>query len=139
MASEDQLDEIDIAAALGAEPEVSPQVLSVYIPNRDQKGLEFDPTPWIEEAETIMFRIGGGATTTPPHRGVTANEFNQPMREVTVIIYTYVTPRLLAEIPRLREFLHRFGREMKQREVGVSLSGYGETLFLRITKFDGAP
>lgn len=131
-------EELDLAEALGAEREASQQVLSLYIPNRDRFGAEFDSEPWWREAAAILFRIGGGATVTPPHDGVTADDGGQPMWERTTIVYTYVTDRVTSELPALRAFLHRFGRETNQREVAVELSGGGESWFFRITEFDEA-
>jgi hypothetical protein len=131
-------DSLDLADALGAEREASSQVLSVYIPNKDRRGNEFDAAPWVKEAAELLFRIGEGATVTPPHDGVTADEAGAPQWEKTVIVYTYVTDALRGELPRLRSFLHRFGRETNQREVGVELSGGGEGWFFRIKKFDAA-
>lgn len=129
---------MDIGEALGAEPQASGQVLSVYIPNKDRNGREFDAAAWIEEATEILFRIGEGATVTPPHDGVTADEGGAPQWENTVIVYTYITEAFRRELPSLRSFLHRFGRETNQREVGVELSGGGEGWFFRIKKFDAA-
>lgn len=80
----------------------------------------------------------GRVTVTPPRDGVTADEAGAPQWEKTVIVYTYVTDALRGELPRLRSFLHRFGRETNQREVGVELSGGGEGWFFRIKKFDAA-
>lgn len=127
---------LDVAGALGAESETSAQVLSLYIPNRDRSGKEFNPDPWVKEASEILFQIGGGATVTPAHEGITAGEDGAPMRESTKIIYTYVGSRFRELLPMLREFLHRFGRETNQREVGVELAGGGEAWFFRIKSFD---
>lgn len=135
----DREEELDIAEALGADREASQQVLSVYIPNKDRFGKEFDPRPWVTEAAETLFRIGGGATVTPPYDGVTADAGGQPLWERTAIIYTYVTDRLVSELGALRAFLHRFGRETNQREVAVELSGAGESWFFRIKQFDDAP
>lgn len=64
--------ELDLAAALGAEREVSTQVLSLYIPNKDRHGRPIRTAPWIREAQEILTRIGEGYTTTPPHDVVVA-------------------------------------------------------------------
>ena len=128
--------ELDVAAALGAEAEASFQVLSIYLPNKDRHGTEFDASPWIKEAGELLFRIGGGATVMAPQEGVTADESGAPMCERTVVVYSYVTDALVGELPALRAFLHRYGRTTNQREVGVSLAGAGESLFFRIKTFD---
>ena len=51
--------ELDVAAALGAEAEASFQVLSIYLPNKDRHGTEFDASPWIK----------GGRRAALPDRG----------------------------------------------------------------------
>jgi hypothetical protein len=52
-----------------------------------------------------------------------------------VVVYSYVKPGpFLEELPRLRRFLHRLGRDTNQGEVVVEFDGR----FYRITKFDAA-
>jgi len=53
-----------------------------------------------------------------------------------VIVYTYVTDALIRELPTLRAFLHRFGRDTNQREVAFSFAGAGEAWFFRIKAYD---
>lgn len=134
MVNEEQ--ELDLAEALGAETAPSAQLLSLYIPNKDQRGREFNAIPWIREAAEILLRIGRGATVMPPCDGVTLDEAGAPQWEKTVIVYAYVTVAFRQELPRLREFLHRFGRETDQREVVVEVSGNGGGLFFRISTFE---
>ncbi len=53
--------------------------------------------------------------------------------EMTRIIYTFVdADRLAANLARLREFLHRFGRETNQGEVKFEFDGWLWT----ISQFD---
>ena len=82
--------QLDIAKALGAEREASQQVLSVYIPNKDRFGNEFDPQPWLKEAAELLFKIGDGATVTPAHDGVTGDSEDQPLWERAVMVYPKV-------------------------------------------------
>jgi len=131
-------DELDLASALGAEREASQQILSLYLPNKDRHGKRFNSKPWCKEAAAILLRVGGGATIMPPCDGVTLDDSGRPMMEKTIIIFSYVTDRLIEELPRLRGFLHRFGRETSQREVVVELAGAGESWFFRIKQFDEA-
>ena len=52
---------------------------------------------------------------------------------MTRIVYCFVYPdRFVGNVKRLREFLHRFGRETNQGEVVVEFDGK----FYRITNFD---
>jgi hypothetical protein len=129
--------EIDVAEALGAEELASQDMLSLYVPNKDRNGKVFDPTPWIKEATELLYRIGEGATVTPPHDGVSEGAAGAPLWEKTVIVYTYVIPGAFRrELPNLREFLHRFGRTTNQQSVGLSLAGAGQSHFFRIKTFD---
>lgn len=130
---------LDLAEALGAEPLSSSQVLCLYIPNKDCDGNEFDPEPWIKEASELLVRMGRGVTIMPPTRGGSLGRDDMIVWEDTVIIYTYILDEpFLKELPHLREFLHRFGRETGQRETGFEFRGSGESRFYRITTYDKA-
>lgn len=53
--------------------------------------------------------------------------------EQTRIIYTYIDPdKLAANMPRLRTFLHRFGRNTNQGQVVFEFDGW----FWSIDKYD---
>jgi hypothetical protein len=130
-------EEIDLAAALGAEREASTQVLSLFIPNKDSRGKAINTRPWIREAQEILALIGGGFTTTPPHEGGWETGRGGVRRETTVIVYTYIVPdRFIAALPALREFLHRFGSETRQELVVALLSGPQGSWFFRIRQYD---
>ena len=124
----------DLAAALGATPETSGQVLTLYIPNKDRHGHEFGTQrKWTLEAAEILAAIGGGVTIMPPTEGGWVNDEDKTIWEDPVLVYSYIKPdRFLAELPRLREFLHRMGRETNQGEVVVSFEGR----FYRVRTFD---
>jgi hypothetical protein len=129
--------ELDIAAALGAEREASTQVLSLYIPNKNRRGRPINTRPWIREAQDILTRIGEGYTTTPPHDGGWEAKGGKVQREKTVIVYTYIKPdRFIANLPALRDFLHRFGRDTDQEVVVAEISGAAESWFFRIKQYD---
>lgn len=130
--------EIDLSSALGAESLPSRQIFSLYIPNKDRDGKKINPKPWITEAANILAQMGGGATITPPNRGVFLKEDGTtPQWEDTVIVYTYILDDLfLAGLLVLREFLHRFGRETRQLEVAFEFAGQGDSKFFRIKKYD---
>lgn len=128
---------LDLASALGAEPAPSKQTLVLYIPNRDDRGNEFDVTPWVNEAGELLCHIGGGVTILAPAQGGYLIEGNVQW-EQTTMLYSYILETNFSDnLPALREFLHRFGRETRQREVAVDLSGDGHALFFRITDYDG--
>jgi hypothetical protein len=128
-------DEIDLVKALGASIELSPQELRVYIPNKDRQSREFGcQRKWVLEAAELLARIGGGVTMLPPAEGGWYDEANQIIVwENPILIYTYVKPDLFEQyLPRLREFLHRLGRETDQGEVAFEFDGD----FYRINQYD---
>lgn len=128
---------LDLGKALGATPETSVTLLRLYLPNKSKDDSEFDLRPWLVEASELLARIGGGFTMLGPLEGGFLKRSGRVQREKTVIVYTYIKPaRFLKELRRLREFLHRFGREARQSEVVVELDGEGESRFFRIRRFD---
>lgn len=126
--------ELDVADELGASEETSVQQLTLYLPTRDEDGNDIaDQASWIEEATHLLAAIGGGYTALPPYEGGWVNEEGDLIVEKVFLIYTYVKPdQFLAELPRLREFLHRLGRDSNQGEVAFQF----DTMFYRITEFD---
>lgn len=125
---------LDLRSALGASRETSEQLLSLYIPDKDRNGTEFGTQrKWILEAARLLTAIGGGVTVMPAVEGGWQRPDNAIIWEHPVVVYSYVKPELfLEQLPRLRKFLHRLGRETNQGEVVVEFDGR----FYRITKFD---
>ena len=126
----------DLAEALGAEPHaISPQALSLYIPNKDQHNVEFGTQrKWLLEAGQLLAQIGGGFTIMPAVEGGWVNpERDSIVWENPAIIYTYIKPEQFTQhLPALREFLHRMGRETNQGEVAIEF----DHKFYRVTAFD---
>lgn len=116
---------IDLGGVLGADEGGSVQRLTLYVPSQDRDGVEFDPSPWIEEALKLLSKIGGGATAMPPADGAWLDpDRDTLMREKVVLAYTFIDPdRLEAMLPELRRFLHRLGRETRQGEVVCEFEG----------------
>jgi hypothetical protein len=129
--------EIDLASILGAQQNVSDQVLTLYIPDRDRDNHEIGTQrKWVLEAADLLARIGGGVTIMPPTEGGWLDEENNVIIwEHPIMVYTYIKPDQFEEyLPELREFLHRMGRETNQGEIAVEFDGQ----FYRITKYDAA-
>lgn len=133
----DESEGIDLGEALGGSDATSTQVLTLYIPNKDRDGNEFGTQrKWVLGAAHLLAQIGGGVTVMPACEGGWLNpETAQVIWEAPVVVYTYVKPELfLSWLPKLREFLHRLGRETNQGELAVEFDGS----FYRITTFDTA-
>lgn len=71
----------------------------------------------------------------PPIEGGWMNDAGVPIWENPVVVYSEVKPEtFIANLPRIREFLHRMGRETNQGEVVFE---FGDR-FYRIRNFDPA-
>ena len=113
----------NIHRVLGATHPVGASQVVLFIPDLDRAGKSIDQQCWIDEGLRVMGRIFRGATAFPRGRGVWRDDDAEGklLEEQTVMIVSYVDPKLLtsATLRSLREFLHRFGRETHQGEVGV--------------------
>lgn len=108
--------------------------VSVYLPNKDKKDREFGTQrKWVLEAIRLLSAINGGATAIPVEGGW-VNDDGELILEEPVVVYSYVadTPKFIAELPRIREFLHRLGRDTNQGEVAFEFNGE----FYRIRTYD---
>ena len=124
-----------VAAALGA-AETSSQCFAVYVPNKDQKGQEIgNQRLWVLEIIRLLSEINGGATAMPPVEGGWLNDEGQIVWESPVVVYSFIRPdQFIANLSRIREYLHRLGRETNQGEVAFEFDGR----FYRIRNFDAA-
>ncbi len=125
---------LDLAAALGAEPEVGFQVLTLYIPDKDRAGVEYgSQRRWVLDAAQLLAEIGGGVTILPPVEGGWHDPANEKIIwERPVILYTYVKPdAFMDKLPALRDFIHRMGLETAQGEVVIEF----DRQFFRIREF----
>jgi hypothetical protein len=128
--------EVDLGAALGADAGISSQCFTVYIPNKDRDGQEIgNQRKWVLEAIHLLSEINGGATAMPPVEGSWLNDQGEIIWENPVVVYSFIRPdQFLGGLPRLREFLHRLGRETNQGEIAFEFAGR----FYRIRTFDAA-
>jgi hypothetical protein len=112
------------------------QSFAVYIPNKDFDGGEIgNQRRWVLEAIHLLSEINGGATAMPPVEGGWQNDEGEVIWENPVVVYSFVrADEFVADLPRIREFLHRMGRETRQGEIAFEFFGR----FYRIRKFDPA-
>lgn len=127
--------ELDLAVAFGAETSSS-QCFSIYVPNKDSAGREFgDQRKWVLEAIRLLSEINGGATAMPPVEGGWRNDEAEVIWENPVVVYSFIRPaESVANLPRLRDFLHRMGRETNQGEIAFEFDGR----LYRIRNYDPA-
>jgi hypothetical protein len=125
--------ELDLAAALGAE-DSSSQCFSIYVPDKDCEGKEIGTQrKWVLEALALLSEVNRGATAMPPVEGGWLSDENEIVWENPVVVYSFIRPdEFVANLPRIREFLHRMGRDTNQGEVAFEFDGR----FYRIRKFD---
>jgi len=122
-------------AALGA-AKSSSQCFSAYIPNKDQHGNEIgNQRKWVLEAIRLLSEINGGATAMPPVEGGWLNDSSVIIWENPVVVYSFIrAENFTLNLSRIREFLHRLGRETKQGEVAFEFEGQ----FYLVQNFDPA-
>ena len=125
--------ELNVAAALGA-TDTSSQCFSIYVPNKDQAGAEIgNQRKWVLEAIRLLSEINGGATAMPPVEGGWLSDEGETIWENPVVVYSFIRPdEFASNLPRIREFLHRMGRETNQGEIAIEFDGR----FSRIRQFD---
>jgi hypothetical protein len=126
--------EVDLGAAFGADGGVSTQCFTIYVPNKDRAGQEIgNQRKWVLEAIRLLSEINGGATVMPPVEGAWLNDQGDIIWEQPVLVYSFIRPdQFLNSLSRLREFLHRMGRETNQGEIAFEFDGR----FYRIRNFD---
>jgi hypothetical protein len=125
---------IDLATALGADAGVSLQCFRIYVPNKDQEGKETgEQRKWVLEAVHLLTELNGGATAMPQVEGTWRTDTGAVVWENPVVVYSFIrAEQFLANIARVREFLHRMGRETNQGEVACEFN----EKFYRIRQFD---
>jgi hypothetical protein len=122
--SDEPEEEIDIAAAFGAEP-LHGQRFAVFIPNKDRDGQPVEQPRWVMEALTLLAQVGGGATAMPPVTGAWLNPDTAALViEEPVVVFSYVRPaRFVEMLPQLVTFVKRLGRETNQGAIAIEFDG----------------
>lgn len=125
---------MDLSEELRATGGTSIQCLTIYIPDRDRHSNELgDQRRWVLEGAQLLAEIGGGVTILPPSEGGWLSGSGAIVWEKPVLIYTFIKPDAFRRsIPKLRDFLHRLGRDTNQGEVAFEFDGR----FYRVIEFD---
>lgn len=108
--------DFDLVKELGAEEQPSAERLTLYIPDQDRDGTVIVNHPeWVRSCQELLTDIGGGATCFPPVTGTWLKLDGGKLWERTTMIYSFIDPeKFKANMNRLRDLLHRFGRETNQ-------------------------
>ncbi|MCI0378205.1 MAG: hypothetical protein L0215_11415 [Gemmataceae bacterium] len=116
---------LDLGEALGATEGYSDQCFSIYIPNKDRTGREIgNQRNWVLEGIRLLTQINKGATAMPPVEGAWQNDKGTLIWENPVVVYSFIkTAPFVENLGRIREFLHRLGRETNQEEVAFEFDG----------------
>ncbi|MBI2061969.1 MAG: hypothetical protein HYT87_19690 [Nitrospirae bacterium] len=124
--------------SLGAHLPTGTTQVVLFIPGLDRDGQAIDQARWRNSALETLGRLFRGATAFPPSEGVWRDDerAGKLLFESVVMVLSYVNPADLTgkALAELRRFLHDFGRETNQGEVGVIVGGsyYG------ISRYDPA-
>ncbi len=113
--------------ALGAGLPAGTLQVTLFIPSVDREGAGINQEFWREEALRTLGHLFRGATAFPPGRGVWRDDARggELVFDDTVLITSYADPAVMGDsLPRLRQFLHRLGREANQGEIGVVIGGF---------------
>jgi hypothetical protein len=127
---------VSLAGALGADAGVAVQCFTMYLPNKDKNDQEIGTQRrWVLDSIRLLSEINGGATAIPVEGGW-LNDEGTIILEHPVVVYSFVSrpAEFLKQLPRLRAFLHRLGRETNQGEVAFEF----DDRFYRIRQFDTA-
>jgi hypothetical protein len=111
----------DFAGALGAS-KAAAALLVLFIPSKDRRNKAIDQRFWVEEALNVLGTRFGGATAFPKGRGIWRDDaqggkllFDEP-----VVIQCDTSEHLIEQqMPGLRDFLHRMGREARRGAIGL--------------------
>src|SRR5438105_2669543 len=125
-----------IRSGLGATRGAGTVLIVLFVPSVDRDRQAIDHAFWRDEALRVLRMLFGGATAFPQGRGVWRDDerggalvFDAPS-----VVHCWVAASSLTDerLARLRQFIHRMGRETRQGAVGIVI----DDEYLEITEFD---
>lgn len=116
---------VSIESVLGATYPKGSEQITIFIPEKDRNGKAINQKKWTDNTLGILGTLFRGATAFPPGKGVWRDDSKggKLLFEKTVMVISYTThSELMNKLKGLRKFLHRFGRETHQGEVGLIIN-----------------
>jgi hypothetical protein len=111
----------DFAAALGASKAAS-ALLVLFIRSKDRRNKLINQRYWVKESLNVLGTLFGGATAFPRGEGIWRDDAQRGklLLDNPVVIHCYTSEHLIhQQMPALRDFLHRMGREARQGAIGL--------------------
>jgi hypothetical protein len=124
---------VDFGKALGATKAATVQKISIYLPNKDQRGqVVAQIEEWVEVTLAEMIEACGGATLVAPAHGAWKAPDGLIVKESTRVIYSFIRQPdvFVARLERLTALLHSFGKFTNQGEVMVELGSESKQGYL---------
>ena len=96
--------EEEFGKALGATEAAYREKVTLYLAHKDRKGSPVpDIESWIQQAESVLSGIGGGATSLKV-RGAWLGDRPAPLHEGTTLVYSFATPQaILDSVKKLKK------------------------------------
>lgn len=111
---------------LGATRPAGTEEITLFVPERDVEGRAIGQSVWVKAFLDLFGRLFGGATALPRGRGVWRDDRHggRLVFERTVMVMSFASKDDFDRgAPLLRAFLHHFGRQARQGEVGIVVAG----------------
>lgn len=113
--------------ALGSSRAAGTRLFLLFVPSVDRNGRTVNHERWVDEALTVFATLFRGATAYPRGRGKWRDDQRggKLVTDEPTMVVSYAEERAVtvANLRRLRKFLHGLGREARQGEVGIVIDG----------------
>src|SRR4051794_38448106 len=109
--------QVDLGATLGVDADISTQCFTIYVPNKDRTGQEDRQSAKVgSRSDSVALRdqrrSHGHAARGRRMAERSPGNHLEIIWENPVVVYSFLRPSFFqGNLPRIREFLHRLGRE----------------------------